>query len=231
MRFLDRVKQSLRLQQPPATKTSAAGPVIAWSCIGQPKWTPRRYDHIAEEGFRKNVVAYRCVMTIATACGSVPWLLYDDSNAEIDQHPLLDLLQHPNPLQDGVAFMESVYADLVILNVGINDWDAAVTAATYTTNVQALITAIKTGSSADILMMTPPPTNTTSASTTAQQNLITAMYSLAQSNNIPLVDIWARWQSYAVAQPLGFYADTFTHPNALGYSDLAQAIKNVLLGV
>ncbi len=96
------------------TKTSKAGPVIAYSGSGQPKWTPRRYDTLAEEGFRKNVIAYRCVMQIATAAASIPWLLYDREEHEIERHPLLDLLNHPNPLQDGVTFMESVYAFLEI---------------------------------------------------------------------------------------------------------------------
>ncbi|MBV8548703.1 MAG: phage portal protein [Alphaproteobacteria bacterium] len=99
---------------PQQVKTSAAGPVIAWSGVGQPRWTPRRYDTLADEGFKKNVIAYRCVMQIANASAAVPWLLYDEGGQELDQHPLLNLLQHPNPLQDGVSFMESVYANLQI---------------------------------------------------------------------------------------------------------------------
>ncbi len=97
-----------------AVKASSAGPVVAWSQVGKPKWTPRRYESLAEEGFRKNVVAYRCVMQIATSAAAVPWLLYDDSGTEIDRHPLLDLLRHPNPLQDGMAFLENIYANLQI---------------------------------------------------------------------------------------------------------------------
>ncbi len=103
-----------RMLRPPAIKTSAAGPMIAWSGVGKPKWTSRRYESLAEEGFRKNVIAYRCVMQIATAGAAVPWLLYNADGDEIDQHPLLTLLQHPNPLQDGVTFLESVYAHLEI---------------------------------------------------------------------------------------------------------------------
>jgi HK97 family phage portal protein len=95
-------------------KSSAAGPMIAWSGVGQPLWTPRRFENLAEEGFRKNVISYRCVMQVATACSAIPWLLYDDTGEEIDRHPLLDLLCHPNPLQDGISFMESIYAYLEI---------------------------------------------------------------------------------------------------------------------
>ena len=119
MGLIDRVTQMLRpaagkQAAAPALKASAAGPVIAWSNIGQPVWTPRRYESLAQEGFRKNVIAYRCAMQIATAASAVPWLLYDDQGNEIDRHPLLDLLQHPNPMQDGVTFLESVYAYLEI---------------------------------------------------------------------------------------------------------------------
>ncbi len=103
-----------RMLRPEATKTSAAGPVIAWSHVGRPKWTPRRYENLAEEGFRKNVVAYRCAMHVATAAAAVPWLLYAADGSEADRHPLLNLLQHPNPLQDGAAFLENVFASLQI---------------------------------------------------------------------------------------------------------------------
>jgi HK97 family phage portal protein len=98
----------------PLAKSSAAGPMIALHSVGQPRWTPRRYDKLAEEGFRKNVVANRCAMLVANSAAAVPWLLYDDRGGEIEHHPLLELLLHPNPLQDGVAFQESVYANLQI---------------------------------------------------------------------------------------------------------------------
>jgi HK97 family phage portal protein len=98
----------------PETKSSRAGPLVAWSNVGRPKWTPRRYDGLAEEGFRKNVVAYRCVMAIASACSAVPWLLYDDRGSEVDNHPLSDLLRHPNPLQDAAAFLENIFANIEI---------------------------------------------------------------------------------------------------------------------
>ncbi len=100
--------------RPKQVKTSAAGPMIAWSLVGQPKWTPRRYDRLADEAYRKNVVAYRCISLISSAGASIPWLLYDAQGQEITAHPLIDLLQSPNPLQERQAFCESVLADLLI---------------------------------------------------------------------------------------------------------------------
>lgn len=113
MGFKNLVNRWLRAETA-QSKSSVSGPLIAWSSIGQPRWTPRRAPQLADEGFRKNVVAYRCVMQIATASAAVPWLLYDRDGREHAAHPLLDLLAHPNPLQDGVTFLETVYADLQI---------------------------------------------------------------------------------------------------------------------
>jgi HK97 family phage portal protein len=96
-------------QLPLAGKSSASGPLIAWSHVGEPKWTPRRYDRLAEEGFRRNVVVYRAVTLVANAAANIPWLLYDENNEELIDHPLLSLLRHPNPSQDGAAFLENLY--------------------------------------------------------------------------------------------------------------------------
>ena len=79
-----------------------------------PQGTPRRYAGLAEEGFRKNVIAYRCVMMVASAAASVPWLAYDADGHELDTHPILALLNKPNPLQDRLALMENIAADLQI---------------------------------------------------------------------------------------------------------------------
>ena len=53
-------------------KDSRAGPLIALTSAGRHRWTPRDYAHLAEEGFAKNAVAYRCVRMIAEAAASTP---------------------------------------------------------------------------------------------------------------------------------------------------------------
>ncbi len=99
---------------PDAVKTGMAGPLIAWSQVGRAKWTPRRYDALAEEGFRKNVIAYRCVTMVAQAAAQIPWLLYDGNGHEMTRHPLLQLLARPNPLLDGISFLENIFASYQI---------------------------------------------------------------------------------------------------------------------
>ena len=94
----------------PEVKTSTAGPLIAWSQVGRPKWTPRRYDTLAEEGFRKNVIAYRCITMVAQAAAQIPWLLYDQHGRELVRHPLLRLRARRNAMMDGVGFREHIFA-------------------------------------------------------------------------------------------------------------------------
>jgi HK97 family phage portal protein len=94
-------------------KSSRLDTLLAWGHGGNPVWTPRRYDALAEEGYQKNVIVYRCVNLIARGLGSIPWLLYE-GDKEINKHPLLDLLNSPNPRQAGSAFMEAVTGYLLL---------------------------------------------------------------------------------------------------------------------
>jgi HK97 family phage portal protein len=94
-------------------KASSIGALLACGTVGNPVWTPRRYDSLAAEGYQKNVIVYRCVNLIARGLGSVPWLLYK-GEAELNKHPLLDLLNFPSPRQAGSAFMEAVVGYLLL---------------------------------------------------------------------------------------------------------------------
>ncbi len=99
-------------------KSSRMSPIVMANNAGRPVWTPRRYDALAEEGYHKNVIVYRCVNVIARAIASVPWLLYerkdDGSDHEVYHHPLLDLLTQPSSTQAGSAFVENVVSYLLL---------------------------------------------------------------------------------------------------------------------
>ena len=70
-------------------------------------WSQRNIKAYAEEGYQKNVIVYQAVNKIANAVASIPWILYNGKN-ELDQHPLLDLMARPNPMQSGAEFMRAV---------------------------------------------------------------------------------------------------------------------------
>lgn len=94
-------------------KASRAGQILAWGVPGQPRWTPRRYDRLAEEGYTRNVIAFRCIREIAQSIGGLPLLLYQGGR-EVVAHPVLTLLQRPNPLQGRADLLEAVTTQLLI---------------------------------------------------------------------------------------------------------------------
>ncbi len=80
---------------------------------GQPVWMRRDATRFADEGYRRNVIAHRAVGMIASAAGSVPWKLREVRTRRsryLDQHPLLQLLYRPNPLQGGTELFENLIA-------------------------------------------------------------------------------------------------------------------------
>jgi HK97 family phage portal protein len=94
-------------------KASAAGPLIALQTLGHPVWTPRDYAAFAREGYMSNAIVYRCVRMIAETAAAVPLLLYR-GDEEIINHPLLDLMQRPNPVQVGPEFLEALFGYLLV---------------------------------------------------------------------------------------------------------------------
>jgi len=56
---------------------------------------------------------YRCVSLIAQGVASVPWRLYN-RDKWVESHPLLSLLQNPNPQQGLPRFMEALTAYLLL---------------------------------------------------------------------------------------------------------------------
>lgn len=74
------------------------------------------YQKFSRDGFQKNVIAHRCITLISRSAASVPWLLYNKSAdvEEVLEHPLLNILKHPNPRQGGASFIEEVLGYLLI---------------------------------------------------------------------------------------------------------------------
>jgi len=91
------------------TKASAVAPLISIGKLGQPTWTKRRYDKLADEAYVKNVVAYKAINELITSAKQAPWEVYrrDSRGDKVevgDNDPLYQLLQRPNPMQSGAVF-------------------------------------------------------------------------------------------------------------------------------
>jgi len=92
-----------------SSRTSSA---LASTQAGNPVWTPRRYDTFAREAYQRNIVAFRCVEMVSSAVASIPWTLSRRaSNGQTEivrDHPILTLLERPNPHQDRSEFLKEL---------------------------------------------------------------------------------------------------------------------------
>lgn len=80
---------------------------------GKPVWMGREYSRFADEGYIRNVIAHRSVTLIAEAAADVPWRLFDlsgEAPRHVTDHPVLRLLNRPNPLQGGAELFQSLYS-------------------------------------------------------------------------------------------------------------------------
>jgi HK97 family phage portal protein len=79
--------------------------------VGEAAWTDYAVVLNAIDGYAKNHVVFTCVHEIATSAGSVPFRLVKvRDGTEFETHPILELLNRPNPYQAASSFWECVYA-------------------------------------------------------------------------------------------------------------------------
>lgn len=98
-------------------KASVTSPSIQQLYNGQPQELPGSYEGTVKASFDRNAYVYRCVMAIAQAASTIPLVLYQKTNKElqeIEKHPLLDLLRKPNEQESGSDFFEKVIAFLML---------------------------------------------------------------------------------------------------------------------
>jgi HK97 family phage portal protein len=97
----------------PETKASKTGPLLALSGPGRPVWTPRDYGALAREGYARNPVVYRAIRMVSEAAASVPIYVRQGSR-DLDEHPLLALLDRPSPGKTRADLIEAMVTHLLI---------------------------------------------------------------------------------------------------------------------
>lgn len=106
-------------------KSSRNCAFMTYDSFSEPVWMSQNYASLSNEGYQKNIIVYRCVNLISKSISSVRLVVYDNDH-ELCQHPLVDLLNNPNPGQSKSTFLESVIGSLLIsgnayINVICND--------------------------------------------------------------------------------------------------------------
>ena len=80
---------------------------------GQPVWMDRDYAQFAQEAYIRNVIAHRAINMVASAAASVPIDLNQinsrGTRRELTVHPVLNILNKPNPTQGMGDFFQALY--------------------------------------------------------------------------------------------------------------------------
>jgi lysophospholipase L1-like esterase len=113
--------------------------------------------------------------------------------------------------------ISTIAPDLTIISLGINDGSAANPLDTVLTSIKAIADrALQTG---DVLLMSAVPHSFSS--------ILDSYNAAYKQMDYPYVDIQQRW-SYS-GQTLQFLTTDGTHPNAIGYGDIATIVAQTLL--
>jgi hypothetical protein len=77
--------------------------------------------------------------------------------------------------------------------------------------------------SGDVVLETWIPSAITATTTATQQAYLAAIYALAVTNGLDVIDHFAAWGSYEISNPYGYYSDnTPGHPTKIGYDDVGN---------
>lgn len=98
-----------------AVPTSA----ITMQELPEARWSDRNYKAFADEGYRKNVIAYQSINKVSQGVANVRLSLKRkrpgmNADEEIFEHPILTLLAKPNQGQNYQSFTEAVMSYLMI---------------------------------------------------------------------------------------------------------------------
>jgi lysophospholipase L1-like esterase len=116
--------------------------------------------------------------------------------------------------------------DLAIFIPGTNEYFQQITQAQYTTGLTTLVTRARAVNSDVLFLSTVPPQ---SALAVPLSTYNATLYAVADSLNVPVLDITDRWQDYNTSSvaPYLFYADG-NHPTDRGHWDLSDALAKAV---
>lgn len=111
------ITDALRLVLP-EQKTALGAAVPTWQS-GHPQWEQSTVPYVraAREGYAGSEIVYACVEELATSAAEPRMAAYTGrgkQRQQLDEHPILDLLDRPNPFMDRYHFWAAVIMYLSI---------------------------------------------------------------------------------------------------------------------
>lgn len=123
-------------------------------------------------------------------------------------------------------FLNAIDFDLALIDLGSNDIQAGVSAATYKSNLQTLITLLL-NKGAEVQLIATVPAGGAGLAYNISASYITALEELASENGLrPIINLHSQFSPFNAAN----YASDGVHPLAAFNVQIGQAIASTLLG-
>lgn len=126
----------------------------------------------------------------------------------------------------GALTDEANTADLVVINLGINDNAAGTTQAAFKTSYQTVIACAQAGG-ASVILVVPHQTDTTIDASQSQANIKKWIRDLAITNNLPVIDLTAHFSTFIQMTGRGYMFGA-RHCQKAGYLAEGTYIGSVL---
>ena len=108
--ILDNIK-NVFTSEPTEDKSSAS--MVGYFGVGSSKTKRYTYEQLSEEAYARNAIAFRCISEISKGASAVPYMLKAGDQV-FESHPLLSLIDRPNPLQSHSEFFEAIFSYLLL---------------------------------------------------------------------------------------------------------------------
>ena len=109
MSILDDIKNVFKTKN----KKIKQAPLTVYNNVGYSTVKKDSYSDFADEGYQENAVVYKCVNEISNGASAIKFNVFD-KDIKLDNHPILNLLERPNPLQAGNEFFKALYSYLLL---------------------------------------------------------------------------------------------------------------------
>lgn len=141
----------------------------------------------------------------------------------------------------GLSPMDSIKADLLVMALGINDWQGQHTLANMKLRLETIIQRQRATANplagvvpagGEIVLLWNPKPNTATLGGGLNNNpdwdaVRNLYYEVAEEQDVALIDLGGRWKDYDTANSFGMYADTI-HPGDKGAGDIAGSVYRAL---
>jgi lysophospholipase L1-like esterase len=124
----------------------------------------------------------------------------------------------------GMGFLSLLSPDLVIVSLGINDFNDSTAAATVSAQYTTILNAAQTAGASIVILSEAP--NSASDGSALWTSYRSALQTLATTYSAAFLDVTTRWVTYTAANAQGFI--NTNHPSTSGHNDIANYLISSL---